>query len=142
MRVSRLFTPRLMAAGVLALVLGCGNPTTAGSAGGDQIRVTLNNSGLVDVSVQILAPGNARYGVGVAAGTVHSLEVDGGTGDYLKFTVWTTTISNHIKQCQAGAPIVSVGGNPQPPALYGQVDISVSGTSIGINCSGGMGEWM
>lgn len=135
-------TPPLAGAAILALILGCGNPANANTANGDEIRFTVVNHGAVEITVNVKGPANSNAGFTIAPGASESHESDGGTGDYLKFTVTTSTISPHIKQCQAGAPIVSVGGNAPPNSLYGQVDVNVHATSIDIDCTGGLGEWM
>jgi hypothetical protein len=139
--VSGSITARLLGAGILALILGCGNGTSP-NASSDEIRYTLNNNGLVDVNVQIFGSGSSHNFANVTAGGSVSDEISGGVGDNIRFEVTTATISVHTKICQAGATIVSINGTPQPPSLYGQVDIAVSGNSININCSGGVGEWL
>ena len=138
--VSGSITPRFIGAGILALILGCGNGTSP-NANGDEVRYTLLNHGQVNILVQVFGAGNSHHSYTVVAGGTQSDEIPGGVGDNLRFEVTTNTISVHIKLCQAGAPIVSVGGNAQPPSLYGQVDINVHPTSIDIDCTGGVGEW-
>ncbi len=108
----------------------------------DEIRFTLENHGAVDVVVNVFGSGNSHFAYTLAGGESQSHEVPGSVGDNLRFEVTTMTISVHIKLCQAGAPIVSVGGNAQPPSLYGQVDINVFPSSINIDCTGGVGEWL